>query len=78
MNLAYKVNEVLAALGWDNLEVMHYYNSVELYDAFMVFDGGERVTTFKVSHSQIESGEATPWIIAGNVIDYIVMRNNNP
>lgn len=72
MNLAHEVNEFLYALGWDDLKVTHYYNSVELYDAFTVFSGEHVVTTFKVDHSQIERGEATPRKIAGGIIDYII------
>lgn len=73
LNLAYEVNEVLKALGWGDLKVEHYFNSVELYDAFIVSEGDQHiVTTFKVDHSQIESGEATPRKIAGGIIiDYI-------
>lgn len=71
LNLAHEVNEVLKAFGWDDLKVTHYYNSVELYDAFTVFSGERVVTTFKVDHSQIESGEATPRKIASGIIDYI-------
>lgn len=72
MNLAHEVNEFLYALGWDELKVTHYYNSVELYDAFTVFSGEHVVTTFKVDRSQIESGEASPRKIAGGIIDYVI------
>lgn len=72
LNLAHEVNEALKAFGWDDLKVTHYYNSVELYDAFTVFRGEHVATTFKVEHSQIEGGEVTPRMIAGGIIDYII------
>lgn len=71
MNLAHEVNDFLYALGWGDLQVTHYYNSVELYDAFPVFSGKIRFTTFKVEHSQIMSGEATPLKIAKGIINDI-------
>lgn len=71
MNLAHEINDFLYALGWGDIRVTHYFNSVELYDAFPVFSGKIRFTTFKVEHSQITSGEATPLKIAKGIIDDI-------
>lgn len=72
MSIEQKVNECLKAYAWGTFSVMHYFNSVELYDGFTVFDGDSLVTTFIVSHSQIENGEATPEKIARGIIDYII------
>lgn len=74
-NLANEVNRVLCSLGRDDLQVTHYFNSVELYDGFIISDGERHdLTTVKVDHSQIASGEATPRKIAGLVIDYAIMK----
>lgn len=75
LNLAYEVNKVLRALGWGDFRVVHYFNSVELYDGFVICIGDQgqqhEITTVKVDHSQIESDEATPEKIAYCIIDYI-------